>query len=75
MGCPLAPGPAEGARAGWRAGRFGRRCARLVRAPPDEAADRSSADTGKSRRREGAAEGASTGSELAKDQRKDFWWG
>jgi hypothetical protein len=51
MGCPLAPGPAEGARDGRRAGRLGRRCARLLRTSPDGAADRSSADTGEPRRR------------------------
>jgi hypothetical protein len=81
MGCTLARGPAKGARDGQRAAKLGRRCARLLRASPDgaaalrscvaRAADRSSADTGEPRRREGAADGASTIC-LAKDHAQRF---
>ena len=81
MRCALAPGPAEGMRAARRAGRLGWRCARSPARIPrrgrgaalmrSEGADRSSADTGEPRGREGAADGASTIC-LAKDHAQRF---
>jgi hypothetical protein len=75
-GCALALGPAEGGRA-WGAQR-----ARLRRASPrreaaalsltrSERGDRSGADTGERRQREGAADGASTAC-LVKDHAQRF---
>jgi hypothetical protein len=84
MGCPLAPGPAEGARDGRRAGRLGRRCARLLRASPDGAAALRScvarAPTDRARilaNPDGARapQTARQRSASPRTTRKDFWWG
>jgi hypothetical protein len=84
MGCPLGPW-ASGGRAGRRrAGRLGRRCARLLRASPDGAAALRScvarAPTDRARipaNPDGARapQTARQRSASPRTTRKDFWWG
>ena len=70
MGCPLAPGPAEGARDGRRAVRLGRRCAHPQTGPPTDRA-RIPANPDGAR----APQTARQRSASPRTTRKDFWWG